>query len=214
MSITSEVLSRIRNVHSCTTQCTNEIINNINSVWKQFIFKDIRQAKKLTKKGYDFTLLGQDLYDRGVNTELPTGHYSYCLIITYNGRCINPLNNNKKLKKILYNELINDYIYISDCPMIYNSISREAMSANIFISTHENNESNDILRINSIFGDSLLYFHINMPYLRFNSDQPIKFSKYEVNTSSIISDKFVLIIQFETHINGLMTDIVSYSFII
>lgn len=214
MSLAQEIFSRIRNIHLHSTQHETTIIKNINSVWEQFIFKDLKQAKKLSNKGYDFTLLGQDIYDRGVDSELPTGHYSYCLIITYNGNYINPFNHIKKLGRALYNELIDDYIYISGCPMIYTSVCRETISADIFTCTHESNGSNDILRINSIIGDSLLYFYINIPYLRFNSTQPIRFSKYGVTDTHIVSRKAILTIQLETHINGLDSDTISYDFII
>lgn len=214
MSIFQEVLSRVRSVHQHATHHESKIIENINSVWKQFIFKDLRKAKSLKNKGYDFTLLGQDIYDRGVDLELPTGHYSYCLIITYKGKYINPFNHNKKLKKILYDELMNDFIYISECPMIYTSIYRESISADIFLCTHESNESNDILRINNIIGDSLLYFHISIPYLRFDSEQPIRFSRYGVNDTHIINKKVVLTIQLETHIYDLTPSLFKYDFII
>lgn len=82
MSIFQEIFFRVRDVHQHAIHYESKIIENINSVWEQFIFKDLKKAKSLNNKGYDFTLLGQDIYDRGVDSELPTGHYSYCLIIT------------------------------------------------------------------------------------------------------------------------------------
>lgn len=215
MSIAKEIFSRIRNIHLHTEQrYESKIIENINSVWGQFIFKDLRRAKYLNNKGYDFTLLGQDIYDRGVDTELPTGHYSYYLLITYKGKYINPFNCNKRIRKVLYDELMRNYIPISGHPIIYTSIYRESISANIFICTHEDNESNNVLRINSIAGDSLLYLYMNMPYLRFNSDKPIQFSRHRVNITHTTEGKNIFTIQFETHIYGITPNIMSYDFVI
>lgn len=215
MSIAREVFSRIRDIYLQTTQQhRSNVIENINSVWRQFIFKDVKKAKDLKTKGYDFTLLGQDIYDRGVNSELPTGHYSYYLFITYKGKYINPFNHINELKKVLYGELINDYTHIFGCPIIYTSVYRRSMSANIFICIHESNKSNDILKINNTVGDSLLYIYMNIPYLRFDSDQPIRFSKRKTNNIDNTNEENIFTIQFETYINGLDFDIISYDFVI
>jgi hypothetical protein len=212
MSIAQEVFSRVKNVQSCRSQYASEVIKNMTDVWSEFIFKDIKKARKLKNKGYKFILLGQDIYDRGVDSDLPTGHYSYLLLITYKERSINPLDHIETLGKVLYDELLNDYIYLSDNSIIYSSITRENISANIFISTHERNEHNDSLFVSSIVGDSLVYLCVSVPYLVFDIDHPIRFSKYDLTYSSMIDDTNSMIIRFETHINGLMPDTVNCAF--
>lgn len=214
MSIAREIFSRIRNVQSCESQYVSEIMKNMTDVWTEFIFKDIKKARKLKNEGYDFTLLGQDLYDKGTELDLPTGHYSYCLFVTYKGKCINPLDFKDKLNTALHDELLNDFIYITECPIIYSSMYRQDISANIFISTHMSTTINNMIKLNSIIGDSILYLCVSIPYLRFGSSQPLKLSRYYLSDPDTIDGVSCLNIQFETHMNGLMPDVISCVFVI
>lgn len=214
MSIAQEVFSRIGNTRMCESQYVAEVTKNLTSIWTEFIFKDINKARRIRKKGYDFTLLGQDIFDRAVDSNLPTGHYSYYLLITYKGRYINPLNHTEVLRNILYEELVSEYIYISDSPFIYNSIYRDNISADVYICTHEDNSLDHTIFINSILGDSLLYIYTSIPYLRFDVAKPIRFSEYNRDNSKVYTKGRSINIKFETHINGLMPDIMKYEFII
>lgn len=214
MSIAQEVFSRVSRLQTYKLRDSSSILNNVNNIWTDFIFKDVKKAEKLTTQGYDFTLIGQDIYERAVETDLPTGHYSYLLLITYKKKFINPLDHRVDLKSVLHDSLNDDYTNVSGCPVVYSSVYRETVSANIFICTYVNTDNVYNLKMNSILGDSLIYIGVSIPYLRFGSEVPVRFCKNQVDTIVPLNIRSAVNITFDTHLEGVMTEAIFCSFII
>lgn len=214
MSIIQEVFSRVTRLQSYDLNDSRSILNNVNNIWTDFIFKDVRKAEELTTQGYDFTLIGQDIYEQAVDTELPTGHYSYLLLIMYNRRLINPLDHKVGLNTALYDDLSNSYINVSGCSVVCSSVYRKTVSANIFISTYNDIDSKYSLKMNSVLGDSLTYIGVSIPYLRFGSKVPVRFCTNQVDNTTIVNVKCIVDISFDTHMGGIMSETIQCSFII
>lgn len=203
MSIAQEMLLKIKKVmRLCRSRGDDDMLTSINNIWEEFIFRDMKMASNLKDRGYEFILTGQDIYDKGIDMGLPTGHYNYLLIITRNGRLVNPLIDDDGLKKALYKELLHDYIYIADCPAIYASVNKDNTSAGIFICSCTD-EISASLKFSSILGDSLVYMHTGVPYLRFLSSKAIRVYKFRTEIPSILSLKNTIKITFNSHINGI-----------
>lgn len=204
MGIADEVFLKIGRVMKlCKYQRQDdEMLVSINNIWSEFIFKDIKGAKALKERGYDFTLIGQDIYDKGVDIGIPTAHYSYLLVVTYNKRLIDLFNHLDSLKKVLYDELITDYINIVDTPVRYSSVYKQETSAGIFIYTHDNRYQSTTIRLNSILGDSLAYMNVSIPYLRFYCNKSIRLCNFRSDLPRLMNTKDILHIIFDTHMNG------------
>lgn len=214
MSIAQEVFSKVSRLQSYRLGYSSTILNNVNDIWSDFVFKDVKKAEKLRIKGYDFTLVGQDIYERAVDSELPTGHYSYLLLVTYKQKLINPLEYKVDLKTVLHNSLSTEYMDVPGCPVVYSSVCKKTISANVFVCTYRDTGDTPNLKLNSILGDSLIYIGVSIPYLRFGSEVPVRFCKNRVDKATVLNIKSTVNMTFDTHMESIMAETVFCSFII
>ena len=203
MDLTKEVFSKIGRL-TRLTKCRpgNIIVSRVNNIWSDFIFRDIKLAKRLQQKGYEFTLIGQDIYDKVNDSGLPTQHYSYLLVVTYMDRIINPCTHTTQLRDALYKELIGDYISLDNDSIIYSSVNKDNSSAGVFIYVTEGEYHLSTINLCSVLGDSLLYLNVNLPYLRFCCTKSIRVCNIHSDVPLTVAPSNILNIVFDTHMNG------------
>lgn len=190
------------------------ILTSINNIWSEFIFKDVEKAKLFKEMGYDFILIGQDIYDKGIDMGVPTSHYSYLLVVAYDGDLINPFKYIPKLKEVLYDELITNYINIVDTPVRYSSIYKHNTSAGIFVYMHDDTSGSNTASLGSVLGDSLVYMNVGIPYLRFCCTKSIRLCNLQSGILVSLEPRNTFHITFDTHMNGIMVEKVNCQFII
>lgn len=215
MDITAEVFMKIGKLIRLTKyRQDSEVLVSINSIWSEFIFRDIKLARSLKQKGYEFTLIGQDIYDKVSNNGLPTQHYNYLLIITYMDNIINPSTHTAELQKALYKELTTDYTNIKYGSILYSSINKSHTSAGIFTYVSSQQYHSSTISLSSTLGDSLLYLNVNLPYLRFCCTNGVRICNIHSSALRPLNPKNTLNILIDTHMNGYLAEVVECRFII